>query len=631
VIELFSKLVGALSALPWKDLGSALEKLFSEQKWVLILVTTFLIFAVLSVTVYWRRGSQLESIVNDSLQASLEETPQQHKGLEAFLMTSLNEQVKEHASKPLAEYVKAAELSPAFLDRFNQFVAKLHAFAPGTCGTPHLTIAQGYGPDIVFTDPSTIGFLFAPIRLFRPPYNQSTLQELTDERGTQANGQRVQTFVEHAIKDDPYLKNDICSSGQVAHEMHAFTEITILDKFSLAEAAQYIDINPRQTYLISRTGLNRIFLRSPKGTEAYYASQFRATTFFPSRPYFWPAFHPDFVVTDTSQPITTPRRAATFFSITQPYMDLGGNGIVVTLSKGFRLPDRTEFALCFDLAFEADAGLQNSLKQSVDRFDGHLTEVTCRLNDNSSTCLPNHPGRQESSDDIELREALTKALRDAVKEGQQDRVFGNILVLPPLRAAERQNVVLASIPVGKVSIDKEDKAADFLVVQFDFFKYRRVTTIWALTAAIACFLAVSVLGFFLTRTILASREFEQALQRITFVMEEAPTPFVWLDNTDQVLFANNAFWTLIDRKKTDRFTLQSLLTPASVGNYNVAQEHRTSGQPVQPYSVTIVRPDNTEIPVRIRSMDVPSLRRHKGTLPETFGILLDATVATATA
>jgi len=86
-----------IMSLPWKEIISAVTKLLARQRLVLALVVAFLATAVASVTHYWSRGSRLESIVNDSLQSTLEETPQQHKGLEAFLMTSLNQQVREHS------------------------------------------------------------------------------------------------------------------------------------------------------------------------------------------------------------------------------------------------------------------------------------------------------------------------------------------------------------------------------------------------------------------------------------------------------------------------------------------------------------------------------------------------------
>jgi hypothetical protein len=74
MIEILGKLLSAIMSIPWRDLGSALAKLFTEQKWVVILATTFLVVAVLSVSVYWRRGSKLESIVNDSLQEGVLKT-----------------------------------------------------------------------------------------------------------------------------------------------------------------------------------------------------------------------------------------------------------------------------------------------------------------------------------------------------------------------------------------------------------------------------------------------------------------------------------------------------------------------------------------------------------------------------
>jgi PAS domain-containing protein len=621
MLELFEKLLSLVGSLPWKDLSSAVGKLFAQQKLVLMLALAFLALAVGSVVHYWNRGSRLESIVNDSLQASLEETPQQHKGLEAFLMTSLNEQVRKISAKPLVGYVKSAELSPAFMDRYAQFLNKLSTAGQIDCPGPELTVAEGDGSEIVLTDSSTLGFLFAPLRLFRSSPDASGLYALGDSRNTKKD--TTAAFINRALQEDPFLKKDICVSAAVAPEIHQFTEIYILDRGSIKpEVAQFLDIAPRQTYLISRSGLNRIFLRSTKATRKYYATQFRATTFFPSRPYFWPAFDPNFVVTTATQSLTTAPRVDSFFAVTQPYMDLGGNGIVITLSKGFRLPGLSEFALCFDLAFEADAGLQGSLKKSVERFDGQMTEVTCSLNDNSSTCQPNHPGRQETGDESDLREALTKSLRDAVKDGQQDKVFGNILVLPPLRASEREDRVLASIPVGKVRIDGQDKSADFLVVEFNFFKYRRVTTIWAVVAATCSFVSLTILGFTLTRTVLQSREFDNALRRITFVMEEAPTAFVWLDATDHVSEANQAFWTLIGRRREEKFTLRSIISKESVGQYDAVQENRELGKNVEPYRLTLIRGDGSTVDVHIRSMDVPKLNPERGVLPETFGVFL---------
>src|SRR5260370_14111969 len=98
-------------------------------------------------------------------------------------MTSLTVQISIQATKPLVDFVHSADLSSGFIDRFNEFIEVLKSDAVQRCATqerplPKLVPVQGFGSEIILSDQS-LGFLFAPLRLFRPLITDDDLSKLT--------------------------------------------------------------------------------------------------------------------------------------------------------------------------------------------------------------------------------------------------------------------------------------------------------------------------------------------------------------------------------------------------------------------------------------------------------------------
>ena len=91
-----------------------------------------------------------------------------------------------------------------------------------------------------------------------------------------------------------------------------------------------------QTYFITESGVFLIRANGVKDQGEYYGSEFQPYTQYMDRPYFWGAV-------DIRQKKPTP-----FDYATKPYLDLGGNGFVVTFSKKFDLPNQRVGVLCVD-------------------------------------------------------------------------------------------------------------------------------------------------------------------------------------------------------------------------------------------------------------------------------------------
>jgi len=91
-----------------------------------------------------------------------------------------------------------------------------------------------------------------------------------------------------------------------------------------------------QTYFIAESGV--IILHASNVTDhgKYYQDQFAPYTLFMDRPYFWQAI-------ERSAPM------GPFDYQTEPYIDLGGNGLVITYSKKVDLPNHRVGIICVDV------------------------------------------------------------------------------------------------------------------------------------------------------------------------------------------------------------------------------------------------------------------------------------------
>src|SRR5690349_8961603 len=93
MISIIKEIIAAIKSIPWAGLREFLLVLFTKQKISLISCVALLIISVLLLFWYLNRSSEYERIVSSTLQTELEPTPQKFKGLEAFIMSNVDQQV----------------------------------------------------------------------------------------------------------------------------------------------------------------------------------------------------------------------------------------------------------------------------------------------------------------------------------------------------------------------------------------------------------------------------------------------------------------------------------------------------------------------------------------------------------
>ena len=134
------------------------------------------------------------------------------------------------------------------------------------------------------------------------------------------------------IDGDMAIQNDVRFSRYVADVLESFTSIPVTDQLDDLPSVE-VHGKPAQVSLITKNGVNRIYNAQHGELEEYYASLFPADQFFPSRPYFRRAFQKGRSGSVDKLVPTDRQTLGDYFYVSHPYVDLGGNGIIVSLAR----------------------------------------------------------------------------------------------------------------------------------------------------------------------------------------------------------------------------------------------------------------------------------------------------------
>jgi PAS domain S-box-containing protein len=523
-------------------------------------------------------------------------TPQIYKGLEAFIVSAMPDKVeadllKRPLSTPFVEALRGvpSEIAGAQLDRI-----------------PKLTVAPGNG-GIVLTDDEHDGFLFLPIQVLRPSFTEAE-RRLFQSAAPDALTRRA-TLLTETLSKDPELRRDIAFTAALAPTLsHLATTTVTTDTRD----------KPQQVYVITKNGLNRIINANAAGISAY---QFPETTFFPSRPYFWPVFDD-----------INPRRARTladiappdggllgsYFTVSKPYMDLGGNGLVVTIARGILVDGYPRAALCIDLPVHTTTTLADLLRERVASLDGYSMVVTCDVT-GTSQCMPSGTTNGKHEEDDPLVTHMHDTLQDRQIRQKRADILGNIIVL---NSSSDNDIVEASLPLGVAEAGKER----FLLISMNLVKYRRLTTLVGVSSATCIGLMTLLLAYFGGMQSKQSQDYQAAFARVAQVMTESPTPYLRVDSNDLIRDFSGSFLELVGFRPDEAQKLLSVRFRSLLADdkgrelYDKVGDRRRKNEDVEPYHLALKRTDGTVISVRIVSAAVPDSRG--GHVPETFGLLL---------
>jgi PAS domain-containing protein len=661
----------------WPRLKKFFRVLVEKQPLALLLSLALLLVSLGLGAWYWHRSSIYESIIQDTLWADMEATPQRFKGVEAFIFSNLKQTTS--ANDSVSEALKIRPLTSGFIKAATNLQAKLDVFvrpyreekeckakAEKTEGEAQrvqekkacevimaaaveklrreeregcknawkteeekkqceVRLKPAPLNDKILTDAGRKGFLFVPVYLVRP---------------VPAKPEQRKPLSEDEIGRDEFLIRDVELTRYLADELQAFTTESIAELPKNDELKDFISGQPTQVYLVTKNGINRIFNDQLHQPMPYYEKQFPATTFFPSRPYFWPAFENNHSGESFKPQVM---RLGEYFHVSRPYMDLGGNGIIITLSRGLVINGVVQAALCFDLKFTSIDGIDKSLESSIAALGGSSVKVTCQMSEQTKAVCPSDDASKDANaggrapdakldrTQKDLKRNVESYIHDHKIPSQRAEIAGNIQVI---KNDAKSNEIQISIPVGETDYKEGEQTTTLLLVSLNLVRYKRVTSLIAAAGGISFGAMIVLLTYFWGRTAHVGRDYEEAFRKVARVMYRSPTPYVRLDANDRICDCSVSFCELLgyptdeesiknSMEEIKQKTFESLCADKeSRAEYQKVQESRKLGEKVEPYPLRLKHRDGTTIaPVRVRSAVVPSTER--GKMPETFGILIE--------
>jgi PAS domain-containing protein len=653
--------------------GEAFTTLFAIRRVALSVAALFVVVA--AVLGFWSvgRADRYQRIVETALTKHTENTPQTFKALESLILVAAetDESGEQVAWKQLVEN---APISNDFGRLIQNFDHQFRSAMPTRALQKTLTIAEPeitsgqvpHAEDAIITEENgdtDLGFLFLPVRLY----------DLQDDhfQAFRAKKESLENLV--GLKNDKTEKDtEVCGSptNRICDDVlltRALLPTLKLSTQTSVTSNQIPGINPKpqQVYVITENEVNRIV--SANGRDSMYRNQFRAATVFPARPYYVEAFRkvaePSTLLAENQG--TLGGRVGDYFYVSEPYLDIGGNGIVVTLARAYRYPQHSDGALCFDLKLTFDKGLGSKLASFVNRLDGKPTEVICEMSRESDPgCKPDGG---EFEGDIELGRQIGDVLKQTLKTARESQsiadVVGNFSFVrpgftqnPAVSAGifdtmidsfvHPNDEVRFAIPTDPPNVRNAAQGD----IQLSFFGASLNIGRYLQTTAIAGSIALCCLGVALT-IVMSSwatearikeaekkereaekkerQELHEALDNVAKVMSQATVPYVRLDSEDYIVDANLAVAQMFGFPLTQDSITEKLrhtkfedwlADDQSRREYHRIQKLRKEGGRVEPYSLSFRAASGQQIIKMVVSSVVPGTA--KGSLPETFGILV---------
>lgn len=614
----------------------AVRDLFENHPARLAVAMLLAVAAAFCGSMYARRVSQYQEIVSSTVRAEMEGTPERFKVFGAFIMSGIE--------STLHKRIKAARVTEQFVQEIDIVDKALKSSGRYDATSLSLAVADGVADDWrrqpqngVLTDGSS-GYLFFPLSLLRLPEQGPNLKAIiADSLQPKTKYEALNT----AAAGDSVIADDIEISQRLAPLLDKFTRVPLFESLTNGKLQELPQPQPVQVYYITKNGLARILNNSGPNQREVYRNLFRATTFFPSRPYVVEALNrgdPD-MLTGISGEIQK------HFYVSRPYVDLGGFGVVVTLSRAIRYPGHSDAVICFDLRVPLDNPVNNVFKK-LRAFGARPETISCDIGPGSGVNCPPEQGKDPEYL-FGLRDSLSKTLAEGRITGNLSNVVGNISILPtPSTAAVQADIpnmllfpvrwlsgaasetISFAIPKSPPQFIREGVLrSDFFVSTLNFQDFLQLTSLLGFAAVSLSLLAFSQVIVSWQRESKRRKDLQQAFKAFDVVLYGAPTPYCRLDAADKIVDCNTAFCGMLGRDADQNSVItlkgqsfESLVAPRSKGTYRDVQEKRKRGVQVAPYTLFFSQETGAEIESRVESGQVPG--QTAGTLPETFGIFI---------
>lgn len=433
------------------------------------------------------------------------------------------------------------------------------------------------------------GFMVVPAMSLR----RKTLDELPLDRDDPARLSRLAAVLEH--------------NPEILFDLHLASELEpIMRKIDNAGGERLTVI---QTYFITESGVFLIRANGVNNQGHYYGKEFQPYTQYMDRPYFWGAV-------DIKQKKFTP-----FDYGTKPYLDLGGHGFVVTFSKKFSLPNRRVAVLCVDAKLPEEV---------TDEVEEHLKSLGAKVSDfywsENKDIEPGKNGPLPSE-----FAWFNRQLHESREARSQ--VLGNVATEPPKASAARPRgaaggVVRFTVPVSSGEYGDGIKRTRLFWVEFDSASILKNLTknLLLFTAGIVLVIAVTW-SLFWDYAVL-KREMSNVLEKISKVMRDASTPFVWLDEKNEFVEVNRSMLNVLGHENIEELKKQSptfkgLVTYETQPTYDEILEISGAGQETGEYQIAVITKTGRVLHVRAHGERIPYPTWWRRGLPHRFGIFVE--------
>jgi hypothetical protein len=148
-----------IEELPWGEVGLAFRRLVKKELAVVVVVIGLVICGTIFGYKYWHLSDVYQTAVARTLHKKLEETPEDYKGLDAFLLSQIPDDLKGK--------LEDSKLSPDFINQYEYFESLLDGClkdsAAATSGIiEKLQYDSGDGANALITDGDPDSYLFFP-------------------------------------------------------------------------------------------------------------------------------------------------------------------------------------------------------------------------------------------------------------------------------------------------------------------------------------------------------------------------------------------------------------------------------------------------------------------------------------
>jgi PAS domain-containing protein len=626
---------------------AAVLRILATRTPALITALTLLCAGGSLLGVYVERSERYEAVVGKVLTDAGGGRDQ--PALQALLLSSVDSDA--------VTALRNEKLDSSFEETWNQLVTEAAQPLPDDAQGVELmvdtpgaeTLTEYWKPD---ESNRTPGYLFAPYFLLIPPLDRASQEEvifhsvplIVTPRDLQASSRSAGSSGPISVTDQA-VYTQVALSKAIAESMQRLAGNPMIAASS--SVAHLLAAVPVQAYVVMSGGITRVFMHDDPNPTTFFGSQFPTTTFFPSRPYFWPTFndHPSFFTrivppcrteepfhpNEPAQPpcavldaqhtpgstfssaIAADTTIGQFFRVSQPYLDLGGSGVVITLTRGLIIDGVGSAVICIDLRFDDNNGVLKALDKTIKSLNGNIFSVAC---------------------DVSFAAGHLNCTNEEGMTPEENQLFYQVKnefsrtptqVLSDLYRFDSGTTVRFSLPLDRTINNDGSQRLTLVLASFDPSMYKVHTSIIAFSAATAFAILTAFIAYLWGSLEVGWSRYSAAFGGVDGVMASCPTPYARLDTDDRIIAANPAFSDLLKIPLGDilakKPTLRSLCYDDSArGVYDQIEALRKAKETVAPYKLILGNASGQPVPVRIHSAAIPSDIRDS--LPGTFGILI---------